>query len=318
MLSPKIAMKPMNPIAELFCMITLGFLVGWYYFLLILYPVLIYLSLYGSVSAICILLLAMILSIIPLSHKPWGAFMYSWIFTLWREYFDFTYDISHSQFNFKQKQYMCLEFAHGIFPMGQFISASIIKDAFPGQMICGTGADIIFYFPIMRHIMAWLGTRPANRKSIRKILDAGHHVAIIPGGIAEMYLASDQEEGLYLNKRQSTIKAAIEEGIDIVPTFFFGNSRLLTTVGGKGSDSWVSKLSRRLRMSVIFFYGRGYLPIPYRHPIHMVTGDVVTVVQKNGPSEEEIQEVHRRVVEAVTKLYNAHKPEWETRPLRIY
>ena len=43
------------------------------------------------------------------------------------------------------------------------------------------GADIIFYFPVMRHVMAWLGTRPAKRKNIQKILQAGHHVAIIPG-----------------------------------------------------------------------------------------------------------------------------------------
>ena len=41
----------------------------------------------------------------------------------------------------------------------------------------------------------------------------GYRCAIIPGGIAEMYLVSDKQEGLFLRKRQSTVKAAIQEGI---------------------------------------------------------------------------------------------------------
>ena len=35
---------------------------------------------------------------------------------------------------------------------------------------------------------------------------------MIPGGIAEMYLVSDKTEGLFLKKRQNTVKAAIQEG----------------------------------------------------------------------------------------------------------
>jgi len=42
--------------------------------------------------------------------------------------------------------------------------------------------------------MAWIGTQRANRKNITKILDAGYHLAILPGGIAEMFL-SDAEKG---------------------------------------------------------------------------------------------------------------------------
>ena len=136
---PMVGMRPMNVLSELFCVITLGLLVGWYYLLLLALPVLFYLSLRGNLIAIAIQVLLATLSILPLSYKPWKAFMNSWIFRLWREYFDFQYDTSHSKFNFKEKKYMILEFPHGIFPMGQFISASIIEEGFPGEMICGTG-----------------------------------------------------------------------------------------------------------------------------------------------------------------------------------
>jgi hypothetical protein len=42
--------------------------------------------------------------------------------------------------------------------------------------------------------------------------NVGYRCAIIPGGIAEMYLVSEKSEGLFLRKRQNTIKAAIQEG----------------------------------------------------------------------------------------------------------
>ena len=132
-------MPPISFFSELFCVLTLGLLVGWYYILLLALPILFYLSIHGNIYAITTQVILATLSIVPLSYKPWKAFMNSWIFRLWREYFDFKYDTSHSQFNTKEKKYIFLEFPHGIFPMGQFISASMIEEGFPGEMICGTG-----------------------------------------------------------------------------------------------------------------------------------------------------------------------------------
>lgn len=109
---------------------------------------------------------------------------YSWIFRWWCEYFDVTYDNSTIAGDklVKGKKYMFFEFPHGVFPVGQFLSASLIADLTPGHMICGTGADIVFMFPVMRQMMAWLGTMPAKRANITKILNKGRHCAIIPGG----------------------------------------------------------------------------------------------------------------------------------------
>lgn len=59
------------------------------------------------------------------------------------------------------------------------------------------------------------------------------------------------------------------------------------------------------------------LPVPFRQPLRMVTGDIVLVKQNSSPSEEEINEVLDRVIAAVSKLYDTKKPEWETRPLVI-
>jgi hypothetical protein len=313
-------MKPMGYFNHTFCYVTLGLLCGWYYFLLLLFPTLIYLSYEGSYIAISVLVIFFLLTVTPLKHEPVEWFMYSWLFKVWREYFDFSYDCDscqHGRMKVAEK-YMFFEFPHGIFPMGQVLSASLIDEFMPGQMITGTGADIIFMVPVMRQMMAWLGTMPAKRKNITKTFEKGYRCAVIPGGIAEMFLVSDKTEGLFLKKRFNTVKAAIEEGAHIVPTFFFGNSKILKLVGNEsGPKSWISKMSRKFRTSIVLFYGRQGLPVPFRHPLRMVTGDIVRVKQNSNPSEAEIFEVMERVITSVKKCYDTKKPDWEDRPLVI-
>mmetsp|Transcript_36053 Transcript_36053/g.36740 ORF Transcript_36053/g.36740 Transcript_36053/m.36740 type:complete len:324 (+) Transcript_36053:127-1098(+) len=319
----KDTMTPLTLFEHVFCYITLGLLCGWYHFIFITTPILLYFAYYGSIIARLLIAIALIFSKTPLTHKPWLLFTRSWIFRVWIKYFDMKFETDlklHENKEEKGKQkekYICFEFPHGVFPMGQFLSAHAVEDLWPGEVVCGTGADIIFLFPGMRQIMAWIGTHPATRKNIGRIFSKGYHCAIIPGGIAEMYGINNDTECVYFKKRQNTIKAAIQEGAHIIPAFFFGNTRLFTVINGQGSDSWIARWSRRMRMSLCVFYGRHYLPVPYRHPLKMVTGEVVRVVQRDNPTEEEITGVQQRVIEAVEKLYKLKKPNWETRPLVI-
>lgn len=137
-----------------------------------------------------------------------------------------------------------------------------------------------------------------------------------------MYVCNDETESLYLKKRQNTVKAAIQEGADIIPTFFFGNSRLFKIVGsgtngGVGTESFLAKFSRKFRTSIMLFYGRHGLPVPVRQHLHMATGNIIPVKQNDNPSDEEVNRVMEEVIAGVKMLYNTKKPEWEQRPLVI-
>lgn len=314
---------------HIFAEVTLGLLCGWYYFLIFLvYPLLLYyIFVERSVVAGTITAVLITLSFLPLKHQPWQEFMNSWIFRIWCDYFEFSTDVAAVAPLKKDRKYMFCEFPHGVFPMGPFLSVFKVKDCFPGEVICGTGADVVFAFPVMRHIMSWLGTRRASRKGIKNILDSNQHMAIIPGGIAEMYLVSEDEEAIYLRKRHNTVKVALEEGLDIIPTFFFGTSKILKLVGGKNKNnknendseaSFLAKISRKLRVSILFFYGKYFLPIPIQHPIRMVCGPAIEVEQDSNPSPEKVQALLDKLIKAVEELYETKKPEWETRPLVIY
>ena len=138
-----------------------------------------------------------------------------------------------------------------------------------------------------------------------------------------MFLSDAENECIYFKKRYNTCKAAIENGCDIVPTYFFGNTKQFEVIGSSTSGSWFSKvlarLSRKLRMSIVFFYGRFFLPIPFRHPIKMVSCEVVKVEQCDNPTEAQVKDVQNRVMASLTRMYetSGKKPSWETRPLII-
>ena len=90
------------------------------------------------------------------------------------------------------------------------------------------------------------------------------------------------------------MREAIKNGADLVPVFCFGNSKLFKVVGesSKVSMGLMKRLSRRIKASILIFYGRLYLPIPIRHPLLFVVGKPMPVVQKADPSKEEIAAMH--------------------------
>ena len=204
--------------------------------------------------------------------------------------------------------------------MGQVLSAEVVKQVFPDDVICGVAADIIFRFPIFRHAIAWTGTRGASRKNILKIFDEGCHCTVLPGGIAEIFVCNHDTEDIYFRERKQIIKLALQEGVNIIPGYFYGNSKIFHRVGSDaGADSWISSLSRRLRASIVLYYGRHFLPVPVRHPLKMVLADVIPVEKAiPSPSDEQVDELHARVMQRIADMYEEYKPDWESRKLVIH
>lgn len=309
--------------------LTLGMLCGIYQLVLVLYPLLVFFMVrYRSIPAGVLFAGLLAITVVPISHKPQFWFLKSRIWKLWLAYFDFTMDVSSIKGKLKKSEkYLFWEAPHGIWPIGQFLSAALIPKItgvdFEDQMICGTAADAVFLFPFVRHVMSWLGTHSVQRKGFAKLFKAGYWGAVVAGGIAEMFLSSQTREGMFIKKRRNTVKMAIQEGAHIIPAFFFGSSRAFHVVGGidDGKEaSYLSKvlsrLSRTLKASIVLFYGRHYLPVPMRTPIKMVSGNIIRLTQCDDPSDEEVQRVLDLVISEFEALYASDKkPAWEGRPL---
>lgn len=314
-----IELPPMAFHRHLIAYVTLGLLCGWYYIICLLYPTLIFLALRGSVLAGTVLALFVALTMIPLKSEPWEAFTKSCLFDIWKEYFAYTYDDSAIKGKLDDnKRYMFLEFPHGIFPMAQFVSVSEIPNITPNKGMRVLGASAVFYFPVMRHIKSWIGAMAASRQAVSTVFNQGLNCVILPGGIAEMFVTNPEEEVIYLKKRLTTVQLCIQQGAHIVPVFFYGNSMLFDVPNNLvGPQSWLASISRTWRASIIFFYGRHYLPVPYRRPLHMVFGDVIEIEQHDNPTSQQVETTLQKVIDAVEQLYYKHRPVWESRPIVV-
>lgn len=94
------------------------------------------------------------------------------------------------------------------------------------------------------------------------------NLAVLPGGIAELLLSSREEEVLYLRKRTGFARIAHTAGVQLVPSYCFGNNQFFSQLST--SSGFVARLSRRLRMSLTVFWGQWLLPIPHQTRVTMV------------------------------------------------
>jgi hypothetical protein len=69
------------------------------------------------------------------------------------------------------------------------------------------------------------------------------------------------------------------------------------------------RISRAFKASIIPFHGRFGTLIPYPHPLAVLVGTPIDVEQTDNPTQEQIDELHQRFIEAMTKLFHGHKHE---------
>eukprot|EP00164_Ancoracysta_twista_P012137 GFYU01018959.1.p1 GENE.GFYU01018959.1~~GFYU01018959.1.p1 ORF type:complete len:391 (-),score=33.67 GFYU01018959.1:119-1207(-) len=263
---------------------------------------------------------------------PYGyswRFMHSRVFKFWREYFRFRIVLPRNMPD--EEHLLACEVPHGLFPMGQFLAGTGRREDFgiheghsAFEMLNhsrhGLGADVIYKVPVIRHLYGMMGTVPCDRNTFRTVIRKYPRTAIIPGGIAEMCYSGihTEDENLYILKRKGFVKLAIEAGVDLAPIYIFGNTDLMDRLSSH--RGWFTWAARKLRMSVLLPYGRYFLPIPYKRPMVWAMGMPVHVPKTENPTNEQVEEVHARLVAAIKDLYYTHRHliGWEKKELVLH
>jgi hypothetical protein len=148
----------------------------------------------------------------------------------------------------------------------------------------------------------------------------GVSVALMVGGIAEMFLIRRDHERIKLLQRKGFVRIALEHGVDILPVYMFGVNQALDF-----GPPWLQRASRRMRASIGVIYGVWGLPIPRRVPIFMVTGRPLPVglpMRKDHPGfAARVDELHTQFCAEIERLYYTHRATYgngfEDRPLVI-
>ncbi|KAK9797756.1 hypothetical protein WJX73_007009 [Symbiochloris irregularis] len=108
---------------------------------------------------------------------------------------------------------------HGAFPMAYWLSATVIgHSATGGNFTQGVVATVLLRVPIVKHLVAWVGAKPADRGVMLKLLREGCCVGTAPEGLAGTFdSCSTHEERVCLSRHKGYIRVALEAGVDILP-----------------------------------------------------------------------------------------------------
>ena len=273
--------------------------------------------------------------------KPWPSFRK--VFQLWYHMYDFHHNMlpNAQQHQLEDTSLMIYStHPHGIIPIHGYLFCALIDQLFPSRYGFGALTDIAMRLPLLRQVMSWLSSAPAQKRVIRKRMNAGQNLYILPGGVSEIFLACPGHH-VIKTPRRGLMKLALQSGAVLVPMYVFGANdfyQQLATLGNQsGSSSFADvnnlfgkfqrKISRIARGGFTFFWGQYGLPLPYNVKCSMVFGDPIesvpgtlgrektlsgnklTCEQIENPTDEQIDELHARYTDALIRLFEQYKEQ---------
>jgi hypothetical protein len=218
-------------------------------------------------------------------------------------------------------KYLFCYHPHGVYALGLFSlvfqKASGFTKLFPNRsgtdgnrgMLVGV-ASALLHVPILGRLFSWFGFIPASRSSLNAACQTNNDVVIVPGGIAEMTLIQTKGiEKLYLKLRKGYIKLAIQHGRPLVPVYCFGETKIFHQYNiFSRTRQW---LSRKLKVSIVFFRGRNCTLVPKKIPLKLVIGEPIYVMQSDSPTDEYVDMIHEKYTSNLIALFDKHKKTHE-------
>ena len=240
--------------------------------------------------------------------RPWAALRTHPIWGLSQSYFPARLKRT-VQLN-PSKKYVFGWHPHGILILSRIhVYGGVWEKLFPGIPFRVLGASPMFFVPGCREICLWFGAVDAGRKTAENVLRNNMSVAVYPGGSREIF-STDPNSSIttvVLNKRKGFVKLAVKESAELVPVFVFGEKKCYKrlNVPVKIRD-WLLK---NLKIPLIIFWGRFLTWYPFMAEQTVVFGEPIETGNVDVNSEDEINQLHAKYVDAVIKLFETHKKD---------
>uniref|UniRef100_A0A914ZL40 diacylglycerol O-acyltransferase n=1 Tax=Parascaris univalens TaxID=6257 RepID=A0A914ZL40_PARUN len=136
-----------------------------------------------------------------------------------------------------------------------------------------------------------------------------------PGGAEEALEARPGHNILTLRHRKGFVKVALQTGAQLVPMYSFGENNLFYQARNpKGSSlrKAQSFFKKMTGVSPALYYGSFFF-WPRQVPIDTVIGTPIDVKRTANPSEEQINDLHRKYISRLIDLFESNKTKFGLR-----
>ena len=189
---------------------------------------------------------------------------------------------------------------------------------FPGILPHLLTIEGLYWMPGFREMVYGAGGCAATKRGMEALLGkpGGHATVLVVGGAPESLNSDKDKIKLIINRRKGFIKLALRFGVDLVPSFSFGETSIYKLVPNP-EGSMIRRVQDYLQNAVgfapVLFTGRGIFQynfgiVPRRKPLTVVVGAPINVEKVANPSVEEIANLHAKYVEELEALYNKYNP----------
>jgi len=206
------------------------------------------------------------------------------------------------------KQYIFGFHPHGTLPATAWWCQTSIewKQKVLSQDLVTLVGSQLLGIPIVREVSMAAGGRDVSWKSFSNALEEKRSMLLIPGGIAEMrHSSSYTDEITIITKHKGFIRMALQYGVDLVPVFSFGETKLLDPC----LPSIHKIFQQYLGIPFPLWIGR-FVQVPRSFGITVVVGKSISVQRQENPSQEEVDALHKLYFEELYKLFEQHKDKY--------
>eukprot|EP00929_Paragymnodinium_shiwhaense_P107934 TRINITY_DN74284_c0_g1_i1.p1 TRINITY_DN74284_c0_g1~~TRINITY_DN74284_c0_g1_i1.p1 ORF type:complete len:400 (+),score=58.85 TRINITY_DN74284_c0_g1_i1:108-1202(+) len=207
-----------------------------------------------------------------------------------------------------KRKYMFAHYPHGVYGVCRAFSGGVRnwRALFPGIFARWGSFGAAFYWPGVREFSLCAGCVDASKPVLEKVAKRGESINLLPGGIDEMNLTdgTSKQTQLVMTDRKGFVKLAIENGMDIIPGFCFGEKWIHETVR---LPDLICRALRPFRLSGTLLRGRGPSFLGFLKPLAYVYGEPIQVKQQRPVDEAYLDEVHAKVMQSVQSIFDRYK-----------
>jgi 1-acyl-sn-glycerol-3-phosphate acyltransferase len=114
---------------------------------------------------------------------------------------------------------------------------------------------------------------------------------------------------MVFKSRKGLVKLSIETRAELVPCYVFGGTDFFHSLAT--SDSYLSRLSRKMQVGMTIFWGRWGMPIPFAPRVSMVIGEPIVPPEVKDEKElsKAIDELHEKFMKEMIALFDKYKEQ---------